>query len=153
MARSPHVRTRIRETLRAALVNGLPANQYDMGAARRAARNAKPLATVDIMASNDQTEKREYQGNVLDHTLSLYIRVTRQGSGTALDDALDQDEVLVNDIVMTTDFSVFCGENPVQPTQTNFSWSGDGEFDTGVIVMRYDFMYKTLEHDLTIVVI
>jgi hypothetical protein len=147
-----HVRTQIRHTVRDILAAQLPSGYVVPSASRKAARNATILATVDITASNDQTEQRQVQGNVLDRTLSLYVRVGRIATGDALDDLLDQDEVRVHNIIMSHDWSMLLADEPV-PMQTNFSTSGDGEKDTGVLVTRFDFLYRVSTDDLTVAII
>jgi hypothetical protein len=123
-----------------------------IGASRKSPRNATAKAFVDVTANNDQTSERRQQGDVLDRVLSIYVRVTRQGTGDELDDLMDRDEVRVHNAIMSHDWSSLVVEHPV-PVQTNFTTSGEGQQDIVTLVTRFDFQYCVALDDLTVAIV
>jgi hypothetical protein len=146
-----HVRTQIRHRVRDTLDAGLPAT-YLVAASRKARRNATPDdAHVNIRVLNDQGREIETQGSERIRVASVYIGVVRQGTGDALDDALDADEVIINDLIYSVSWDDLLEFLPML-MQVNFTESGEGEKDTSQIVLRYDMEYRVDYDDLETVV-
>lgn len=136
-----HVRTQIRNALRAALVAGLPASGYEVFGSRKYARNhTRATAVVDMRFLNINVE-RQTMDDARTHTASLYIRVQRDAAEDALDDALDADEVIITAVVEGADWSGLLEEDP-ELVQVNFSGDSEGDVALGSIILRYDVQYR-----------
>ena len=141
-----HVRTQIRarfSTLLAAL-----GATYEVTASRKRPKNIDHgIALVNIRCLNDQTQAREVQSDLRIRIASVYVRIQRSGSGDALDDTLDADEVAVVDAILGAEWADLL-EEPPELLQTNFSDDGAGELDIAEIVMRFDCEYRVDRTDL-----
>lgn len=141
-----HMRTQIRERFKSVLDAALSSATYDVYASRKYARNHTPgKAIVDMRFLNDQTQAREVMGDARTHVGSLYIRVQRSEEESALDDALDADEVAIVDAVEAATWTDLLEEDP-ELLQVNFADDAQG-LAVGAIVMRYDVEYRIEKTD------
>lgn len=146
-----HVRTQIRAAFKDAIEAHDDAAGYAVFAGRKHKWNASTdVALIDMMISNDQGQPGSTMGSsrhMRHHIASVYIRVQRQAASDDLDDALDADEVVVNDAVMTYDWTSLLEEEP-ELTQVNFADSNDSAgLPVGTIVIRFDVRYRIDRRD------
>lgn len=141
-----HMRTQIRHRFKQVLDATLGSG-YEVFASRKYSWNHKPgVALVDMRILNDQTQEREVMGDLRAHTASLYIRVQRSAEESALDDALDVDEVAITAALETTDWSDLLEEDP-ELLQVNFADDAEGGRAIGALVLRYDCEYRIDKSD------
>lgn len=142
-----HIRTQIRQRVKAALESGLPST-YRVFSSRKYAINHEPGgAMVDMRFSNDQTQLIETMGDERVHVASLYIRVQRSTTDeTTLDDAMDADEVAVVAIMEAINWGDLLEDEP-ELLQTNFTENESSGFAIGGIVMRFDCEYRIARND------
>lgn len=137
----PHVRTVIRRVFKDALEATLPEESYRVFSSRKYARNHKSgIALVDMQFLNVNIEQMT-MGDDRTHKASLYIRVQRDALETELDDALDNDEVLITEAVESTDWTEILEEEP-ELVQVNFSDDAQTDVAIGAIILRYDVEYR-----------
>ena len=138
-----HVRTQIRRQVKAVLDQHLPTDKYRVFASRKTMTNhLKGKGLVDIRFLNDQTQQPETQSDDRVHIASLYIRVQRTGTEDEIDDALDEDEVLV---IRAMEEHDWCGdllEDTPELTQVNFSDDAESGRILGGIILRFDMEYR-----------
>lgn len=139
-----HIRTQIRESLRDALAAALTG--YDVYSSRKYAKNITTKPMVDMRFLNENVEA-ETMGSERRRTASLYLRVQRHAPETQIDDLLDNDEIVVNDVVMSNWWDGLLAEPPEQ-MQVNWSDTDQGGSIIGSIVLRYDVEYRVDQIDL-----
>ncbi|MDK3075143.1 hypothetical protein QO034_18810 [Sedimentitalea sp. JM2-8] len=136
-----HVRTQIREAFKTELAANLPATGYAVFSSRKFKRNHdRAKAIVDIHINNVNISQQT-MGDDRTHIASLYIRVQRSDAEDALDDALDNDEVLLTQIIEQRDWSSLLEEEP-ELVQVNFAEDSDSASAIGAIILRYDVEYR-----------
>lgn len=141
-----HMRKQIRDRFKSVLEAALPSTDYTVYAARHYARNHTPgVAIVDMRFLNDQQQEIETLGDDRVRIGSLYIRVQRSAEESALDDALDADDVLITSVIMDADWSDLLEQEPEQ-LQTNFADDAQGAA-IGALVMRFDVEYRINKSD------
>lgn len=139
-----HIRTQIREGLRDVLAATL--TDYDVYSSRKYAKNLTAKPMIDMRFLNENIES-ETMGSSRRRKASLYLRIQRQAPETQIDDLLDNDEVLVNDVVMSDWWESYLTEPPEQ-MQVNWSDTDQGGAIIGSIVLRYDVEYRVDQTDL-----
>lgn len=136
-----HVRTQIRDAIKEILTDQLPAGEYVVFASRKYARNHDSgKALVDIRFLNVNVTQ-ETMGDDRTHAASLYVRVQRSDAEETLDDALDQDEVLITAVIEQYDWSDLLEADP-ELVQVNFTQDADSGSALGAIILRYDVEYR-----------
>ena len=141
-----HMRKQIRDAFKAVLDAALPSATYKVYSSRHYARNHTPgVAIVDMRFLNDQQQEIETLGDDRTRIASLYIRVQRSEEESALDDAMDADDVLITSAVMAADWSGLLEQEPEQ-LQTNFSDDAQSAA-IGALVMRFDCEYRIDKSD------
>ena len=140
-----HVRKQIRETLREWLALALP--EYDVFASRKFARNVTEKPIIDMRFLNENIDS-EVMGSDRRRRASLYLRVQRAAPETQIDDLLDDDEVSINDVVMSDDWWQGLLTEPPEQMQVNWSDTDAGGQIIGSIVLRYDVEYRVTQTDL-----
>jgi hypothetical protein len=138
-----HVRTQIRQALKAALDVALPT--FDVYASRKYAKNITAKPIIDMRFLNENIDS-EVMGSERRRKASLYVRVQRHAAETEIDDLLDDDEIAINDVVMSDWWESFLTEPPEQ-MQVNWSDTDQGGAIIGSIVLRYDVEYRVDQSD------
>ena len=135
-----HVRTQIRQAVKAVLEAAMPG--HNVFASRKRKINAAELPMIDMRFLNENSEFQNMGSDVQMRTASLYIRNIRAGDGDLLDDLLDDDAVLIEHAMEAAERLGGLLVD-VALVQTNFS---DSEEDTAKtiadVVLRYDVMYR-----------
>lgn len=141
-----HMRKQIRDRFKSVLETALPSADYTVYSSRHYARNHTPgKAIVDMRFLNDQQQDIEVLGDSRTHIASLYVRVQRSEEESALDDAMDADEVLVVNAVFAADWSSLLEQEP-ELLQVNFSDDAQSAA-IGALVMRFDVEYRIMKSD------
>lgn len=140
-----HVRTQVREVLAAALTTACP--QFDVFASFKYGRNVTTKPMLDIRYLNENIDT-EVMGDERRRVVSMYLRLQRPGREELIDDLLDQDEIDINTVVMTSGWwEGLLTEEPEQK-QVNWSDTDEGGQIIGTIVLRYDIEYRVTQQDL-----
>ena len=139
-----HVRTQIRESLREVLALSLP--DFDVYSSRKYAKNIGDRPMIDMRFLNENIDN-ETMGTERRRVSSLYVRVQRAAVETEIDDLLDEDEICVNDVVMSDWWEGLLTEPPEQ-MQVNWSDSDQGGMIIGSIVLRYDIEYRVTQTNI-----
>ena len=139
-----HVRTEVRNAIRAVLVTAMPG--ADVFASRKTARNVLSRPLIDMRFLNVNVD-HDTMGDSRRHVASLYIRVQRTAAEDQIDNLLDADEVVINTALLAHDWTGLLEEDP-ELKQTNWSDSSEGGQLIGAIVIRYDIEYRVSQANL-----
>lgn len=140
-----HIRTQVREVVADALTLACP--QFEVYASFKYARNVGDKPMLDIRFLNENIDS-EVMGSQRRRVASLYLRLQRPATEEEIDDLLDQDEIDINDVVMTSGWWEGLLEEEPEQKQVNWSDTDEGGRIIGTIVLRYDIEYRVTQYDL-----
>lgn len=139
-----HIRQQVRTELADALSSALPG--YEVYASFKYGRNVTEKPMLDMRFLNENIDT-EVMGDERRRVASLYLRLQRPAFEDEIDDALDDDEIAINNVVMTDWWQSLLTEAPEQK-QVNWSDTDEGGRIVGTIVLRYDIEYRVTQTDL-----
>lgn len=141
-----HVRTQIRDAVKAALDSATGLSGHTIFAGRRYAINAASLPLIDMKFLNENVE-RNVMGKVRDRVASLYIRASHEASDDELDNELDDVAIAIEhamDAAGDLDGVII----EMELIQTNFADNAEGDKALAELVLRYDLLYRVDKDDV-----